>query len=116
MMVACCRCAAMRRRRARRPTSRLLAVRICRKGESKDLIERLLGDTVKCYTTHCVQRELKKLGKEYAGQCEIASSDSGRLLPPPACHQAGRRSMPSLPKRRCPPAVEALPTAQVRPR
>jgi len=39
----------------------------CRKGESKDLIGRLLGDAVKCYTTPCVQHELKKMGKEYNG-------------------------------------------------
>lgn len=48
-----------------------------RKGESKDLIARLLGDQVKCYTTPCVQHELKKLGKEVAGggrPCAEASS------------------------------------------
>ena len=28
---------------------------------------KLLGDAVKCYTTPCVQRELKKLGKAFAG-------------------------------------------------
>lgn len=47
------------------------ALEAMKKGESKDLIERLLGDTVKCYTTHCVQRELKKLGKEYAGARQL---------------------------------------------
>ncbi|KAL4444025.1 hypothetical protein ABPG75_011762 [Micractinium tetrahymenae] len=42
-----------------------------KKGESKDLIARLLGDQVKCYTTPCVQHELKKLGKEVAGARQL---------------------------------------------
>lgn len=52
----------------------------CRKGESKELIERLLGDTVKCYTTLCVQRELKKLGKEFAGR-QLHAMSPLQLLP-----------------------------------
>jgi hypothetical protein len=43
------------------------AVLLCRKGEAKDLVGRLLGEPVKCYTTPCIQAELKKLGKEYTG-------------------------------------------------
>lgn len=42
-----------------------------KKGESKDLVARLLGDQVKCYTTSCVQHELKKLGKEVAGARQL---------------------------------------------
>lgn len=43
------------------------ALEAMKKGESKDLIARLLGEPVKCYTTPCVQHELKKMGKEVAG-------------------------------------------------
>ena len=35
------------------------------------MIGRLLGDAVRCFTTPCVQHELKKLGKEFVG--ELAS-------------------------------------------
>ncbi|PRW50990.1 rRNA-processing UTP23-like protein [Chlorella sorokiniana] len=42
-----------------------------KKGESKDLIGRLLGDAVKCYTTPCVQAELKKLGKDFSAARQL---------------------------------------------
>ena len=32
------------------------------------MIGRLLGDAVRCFTTPCVQHELKKLGKEFVGE------------------------------------------------
>ena len=35
------------------------------------MIGRLLGDAVRCFTTPCVQHELKKLGSEFVG--ELAS-------------------------------------------
>ena len=38
-----------------------------RKGEAKDLIARLLGEPARCFTTPCVQAELKALGKEFQG-------------------------------------------------
>jgi hypothetical protein len=63
-----CRSFALNRRR---PPPRLLCPAARRKGESKDLIGRLLGDAVRCFTTPCVQHELKKLGKEFVG--ELAS-------------------------------------------
>lgn len=58
----------------------MLLLKLRRKGESKELVERLLGDTVKCYTTLCVQRELKKLGKEFAGGCGNAFHDTAAAL------------------------------------
>lgn len=61
--------------RHRRPRSTLHE--LCRKGESKDLIARLLGDQVKCYTTPCVQHELKKLGKDVAGGGQAAGRRGG---------------------------------------
>ena len=42
-----------------------------RKGESKDLLCKLLGDAVRCFATPCVQHELKKMGKEFAGGCGL---------------------------------------------
>lgn len=41
--------------------------RLCRRGDAKDLLTKLLGDPVKIFTTKCVMHELRKLGKEMAG-------------------------------------------------
>lgn len=39
----------------------------CRRGECKEEVTKLLGDTSRVFTTKCVMQELRSLGKEYSG-------------------------------------------------
>lgn len=53
---------------------------ICRRGEAKDLLAKLLGDQVKVFTTKCVMHELRSLGGEFAGAARLTRTQRGRRM------------------------------------
>lgn len=79
---------------------------MCRKGESKDLIGRLLGDAVKCYTTPCVQASTGQ-GKNVPGiavgqACQLSASCRGAGMHRAVQAAGADAGAPAAWGRRCP--------------